>query len=147
MIFTASAFVDCLQNIIGSNGVGWAAEYVAATRASLALKYPAAYQRLQHRPRIIELVKTRIPKRFGFDPIRDIQVLCPMNRGGVGAHGRTCRIPATRCCSSIRRRKRSKSLPEWSCQRSPSGRDRRRAKADYSAIERPLTCRLIRASI
>ena len=35
--------------------------------------------------RIIELVKTRIPKRFGFDPIRDIQVLCPMNRGGIGA--------------------------------------------------------------
>jgi hypothetical protein len=32
--------------------------------------------------RIIELVKTRIPKRFGLDPIRDIQVLCPMNRGG-----------------------------------------------------------------
>ncbi|MDP2374012.1 ATP-dependent RecD-like DNA helicase [Reyranella sp.] len=36
-------------------------------------------------PRIIELVKTRIPARFGLDPIRDIQVLCPMNRGGVGA--------------------------------------------------------------
>src|SRR5713226_1302313 len=35
--------------------------------------------------RIIELVQTRIPKRFGLDPIRDIQVLCPMNRGGVGA--------------------------------------------------------------
>jgi exodeoxyribonuclease V alpha subunit len=35
--------------------------------------------------RIVELAKTRIPKRFGFDPIRDIQVLCPMNRGGVGA--------------------------------------------------------------
>src|SRR5215203_4066457 len=35
--------------------------------------------------RIIELVKTRIPKRFGFDPMRDIQVLCPMNRGGVGS--------------------------------------------------------------
>ena len=35
--------------------------------------------------RIIELVKTRISKRFGLDPIRDIQVLCPMNRGGVGA--------------------------------------------------------------
>src|ERR1019366_7120677 len=27
----------------------------------------------------------RIPRRFGLDPIRDIQVLCPMNRGGVGA--------------------------------------------------------------
>ena len=35
--------------------------------------------------RIVELVKSRIPKRFGLDPIRDIQVLCPMNRGGVGA--------------------------------------------------------------
>ena len=36
-------------------------------------------------PRIIELVRTRIPQRFGLNPIRDIQVLCPMNRGGVGA--------------------------------------------------------------
>jgi len=35
--------------------------------------------------RILELVKTRIPKRFGLNPVRDIQVLCPMNRGGVGA--------------------------------------------------------------
>jgi exodeoxyribonuclease V alpha subunit len=33
--------------------------------------------------RIVELTKSRIPKRFGLDPIRDIQV--PMNRGGVGA--------------------------------------------------------------
>ncbi|MCZ0962385.1 SF1B family DNA helicase RecD2 [Paracoccus benzoatiresistens] len=36
-------------------------------------------------PRIVELVSRRIPRRFGLDPIRDIQVLCPMNRGGVGA--------------------------------------------------------------
>jgi len=35
--------------------------------------------------RIITLVRSRIPRRFGLDPIRDIQVLCPMNRGGVGA--------------------------------------------------------------
>jgi exodeoxyribonuclease V alpha subunit len=35
--------------------------------------------------RIVELVRRRIPERFGLDPIRDIQVLCPMNRGGVGA--------------------------------------------------------------
>lgn len=34
---------------------------------------------------IVNLVKNRIPVRFGFDPIRDIQVLSPMNRGGVGA--------------------------------------------------------------
>ena len=35
--------------------------------------------------RIVELVKTRIPARFGLNPVRDIQVLCPMNRGGIGA--------------------------------------------------------------
>ena len=35
--------------------------------------------------RVRELVTQRIPRRFGFDPIRDIQVLCPMNRGGAGA--------------------------------------------------------------
>ncbi|WP_347140889.1 ATP-dependent RecD-like DNA helicase [Paracoccus sp. SSK6] len=35
--------------------------------------------------RIVELVSRRIPRRFKLDPIKDIQVLCPMNRGGVGA--------------------------------------------------------------
>lgn len=35
--------------------------------------------------KIIELVRNRIPKAFNFDPILEIQVLCPMNRGGVGA--------------------------------------------------------------
>ncbi|WP_428565664.1 MAG: SF1B family DNA helicase RecD2 [Solidesulfovibrio sp. DCME] len=34
--------------------------------------------------RIIHLVKERIPKKFGLDPIDDIQVLTPMNRGVVG---------------------------------------------------------------
>ena len=36
-------------------------------------------------PRLIEIIRDRIPRRFGVDPVRDIQVLCPMNRGGVGA--------------------------------------------------------------
>lgn len=36
---------------------------------------------------IVDLVKTRLPRRFGFDPVRDIQVLCPMNRGITGARG------------------------------------------------------------
>jgi exodeoxyribonuclease V alpha subunit len=35
--------------------------------------------------KMLAIVRERIPKRFGFDPIRDIQVLCPMNRGGLGA--------------------------------------------------------------
>jgi exodeoxyribonuclease V alpha subunit len=45
-------------------------------------------------PRIVELVKTRIPKRFGLDPIRDIQVLCPMNRGGIGARSLNIELQA-----------------------------------------------------
>ena len=45
-------------------------------------------------PRIVELVKTRIPRRFGLDPIRDIQVLCPMNRGGVGARSLNIELQA-----------------------------------------------------
>jgi exodeoxyribonuclease V alpha subunit len=44
--------------------------------------------------RIIELAKTRIPKRFGLNPIRDIQVLCPMNRGGVGARSLNIELQA-----------------------------------------------------
>jgi exodeoxyribonuclease V alpha subunit len=34
---------------------------------------------------ILELCKNRIPQRFGFDPVDDIQVLTPMHRGSVGA--------------------------------------------------------------
>jgi exodeoxyribonuclease V alpha subunit len=45
-------------------------------------------------PRIVDLVKTRIPKRFGLNPIRDIQVLCPMNRGGVGARSLNIELQA-----------------------------------------------------
>jgi exodeoxyribonuclease V alpha subunit len=44
--------------------------------------------------RIIELVRTRIPSRFGLDPIRDVQVLCPMNRGGVGARSLNIELQA-----------------------------------------------------
>jgi exodeoxyribonuclease V alpha subunit len=44
--------------------------------------------------RILELVKERIPKRFGLNPIRDIQVLCPMNRGGVGARSLNIELQA-----------------------------------------------------
>jgi len=34
---------------------------------------------------ILELSKNRIPQRFGFDPVDEIQVLTPMHRGVVGA--------------------------------------------------------------
>jgi exodeoxyribonuclease V alpha subunit len=35
--------------------------------------------------KLLAIVQQRIPKRFGLNPIRDVQVLCPMNRGGLGA--------------------------------------------------------------
>ena len=35
--------------------------------------------------RLVGVVRDRIPARFGLDPVRDVQVLCPMNRGGLGA--------------------------------------------------------------
>lgn len=44
--------------------------------------------------RILDLVRNRIPQRFGFDPVRDIQVLCPMNRGGLGARSLNVELQA-----------------------------------------------------
>jgi exodeoxyribonuclease V alpha subunit len=37
------------------------------------------------RETIVDLVTKRIPERFGLDPVRDVQVLTPMNRGPAGA--------------------------------------------------------------
>jgi exodeoxyribonuclease V alpha subunit len=34
---------------------------------------------------ILELVTARIPRRFGLDPVRDVQVLTPMHRGPAGS--------------------------------------------------------------
>lgn len=34
---------------------------------------------------LLDVVAVRIPRKLGIDPIRDIQVLCPMNRGSMGA--------------------------------------------------------------
>jgi exodeoxyribonuclease V alpha subunit len=44
--------------------------------------------------KLLAIVRERIPKRFGFDPIRDIQVLCPMNRGGLGARSLNIELQA-----------------------------------------------------
>ena len=35
--------------------------------------------------KLVAIVRERIPRRFGLDPVRDIEVLSPMNRGGLGA--------------------------------------------------------------
>ena len=35
--------------------------------------------------KVLAVVRNRIPRAFGLDPVRDIQVLCSMKRGGAGA--------------------------------------------------------------
>ena len=43
---------------------------------------------------LVGLVKDRIPNKFKLDPIRDIQVLGPMNRGSLGIHELNLRLQA-----------------------------------------------------
>jgi len=45
--------------------------------------------------RVLEIVARRIPRRFGYDPVRDVQVLCPMNRGGLGARALNAELQQT----------------------------------------------------
>lgn len=45
--------------------------------------------------RILTMMQTRIPARFGFDPIRDVQILTPMNtRSELGARNLNVRLQA-----------------------------------------------------
>lgn len=43
---------------------------------------------------LVEMVKRRIPDKFKLDPIRDIQVLSPMNRGSLGIRELNARLQA-----------------------------------------------------
>jgi exodeoxyribonuclease V alpha subunit len=42
--------------------------------------------------RIVTMVQQRIPTRFGFDPLRDVQVLSPMNRSELGTQALNARL-------------------------------------------------------
>ena len=42
--------------------------------------------------RIVTMVRERIPARFGLDPLRDVQVLTPMNRSELGARNLNARL-------------------------------------------------------
>ena len=44
--------------------------------------------------KLLAVVGERIPARFGLDPVRDVQVLCPMNRGGLGARSLNIELQA-----------------------------------------------------
>jgi exodeoxyribonuclease V alpha subunit len=43
---------------------------------------------------LMDMVKHRMPGKFRLDPIRDIQVLCPMNRGSLGIRELNLRLQA-----------------------------------------------------
>ncbi|HVR28313.1 MAG TPA: ATP-dependent RecD-like DNA helicase [Thermoanaerobaculia bacterium] len=44
--------------------------------------------------KLLRMVRDRIPARFGLDPRRDVQVLCPMNRGPLGARALNAALQA-----------------------------------------------------
>jgi exodeoxyribonuclease V alpha subunit len=44
--------------------------------------------------KLVKLITERIPERFGLDPIRDVQVLTPMNRADLGARSLNERLQA-----------------------------------------------------
>ena len=41
---------------------------------------------------LVNIVKTRVPERWGLDPMRDIQVIAPMYRGDIGVHNLNSRL-------------------------------------------------------
>ncbi len=43
---------------------------------------------------IVDIVQNRIPRKFGYNPLRDVQVLSPMYRGAVGVHNLNARLQA-----------------------------------------------------
>ncbi len=44
--------------------------------------------------KVMQLVTERIPKRFGLDPVKDVQVLTPMNKGGIGVQALNAELQA-----------------------------------------------------
>lgn len=44
---------------------------------------------------VLDLVRNHIPRRFGLDPVNDIQVLTPMHKGAVGAAQLNLRLQAS----------------------------------------------------
>lgn len=56
------------------------------TRADNGDCYFVTADDLEKLPEVLtSLVRERLPRAYGVNPIRDIQVLCPMNRGAAGA--------------------------------------------------------------
>ncbi|WP_230531338.1 SF1B family DNA helicase RecD2 [Microvirga roseola] len=55
-------------------------------RADSDFYFVEANNPLDAMAKVAILIRERIPRRFGLDPMRDVQVICPMNRGKLGTH-------------------------------------------------------------
>jgi exodeoxyribonuclease V alpha subunit len=67
-------------------------------------------------PTILELVKNRIPGKLRLDPILDVQVLCPMNRGSLGARAMNLLLQEGLNPRRARRRLSSASVGSSDCE-------------------------------
>jgi exodeoxyribonuclease V alpha subunit len=74
-----------LADIIGSGAVPVVRLTEVFRQAAESRIIVNAHRINQGAAMILQIVRERIPARYGLDPIRDIQMLCPMNRGGLGA--------------------------------------------------------------
>jgi exodeoxyribonuclease V alpha subunit len=72
---------------------------------------------------IVKLVTERIPKRFGFDPVRDVQVLTPMHKGECGA-------------ANLNRRLQTALRPSGAVNDNAADQRRQRAREFPAVIER-----------
>jgi exodeoxyribonuclease V alpha subunit len=70
--------------ISGSHRILRGVEPVGSTEASGDFFLVRASDPARARQLVVELVTARIPRTFGLDPLREIQVLTPMHRGDVG---------------------------------------------------------------
>jgi exodeoxyribonuclease V alpha subunit len=59
---------------------------------------------------VCELVTQRVPRRFGLDPMNDIQVLCPMHRGAAGTSALNTALQAALNPNNIGLESRGQSL-------------------------------------
>jgi exodeoxyribonuclease V alpha subunit len=61
--------------------------------------------------KVLEIVCNRIPKRFGLDPVHDVQVLCPMNRGSLGTRALNLELQAASTVMKASRQSRDSAGP------------------------------------
>lgn len=77
--------------------------FIITEKSASSIRQAVAHPVDEERPALVakavaaqieSIVSRRLPGRYGFNPIRDIQVLCPMNGGDCGVHEMNLRLQA-----------------------------------------------------